>query len=311
MTYERPYHRPVEFKIMCPECGDELHHKCNDSTGSELREAFLKFLSWVPEFHLYPEVQKAMHKAGEKEGWLEKGQEFEKTPFFGTQPWTYAMGDKHFGREFEGVINNIIRSAGFDPGELREASYQRIEQKDLERKKQEEGRAKRKDDIAKAIQLFQSDASLADKTAVLDAIIDAIIEKETRHHHPMEKREDNKVSDPWLYETLDRLKRTYDGGISPTVNKLRIEAARKVAIDMGTISVHLRAADGTETMERYFQTRDEVTKFMTETFEKYDALSENIFASAVYLRVKTRGEWETENFARGPKGWISVPKKAR
>lgn len=305
----RPYKRPVEFKIMCPECGDEMHHKCNDSTGSELRQAFLKFLTWTPEFGLYPEVQKAMQKAGEKEGWLDKGQDFTKAAFFGTQPWTYAMGSKHFSRDFSGAIDSLILKAGFDPRELRDSAYALTEKSEAETKAREENRAKRKAEERGAIKLFQSNASLEKKTVVLDKII----AERTLHHNPMEREntEKNQIEDDFMTEALRHLEDHYEGGISPTVNKLRIEAARKIALDTGIFSIGLYAADGVSVFSRHFKTREEITEFMEKTYARYNALDKSAFARAVWVRVKKRGSWEPETFARGPKGWISAPKTER
>lgn len=304
MTHRVPYKRPVEFKIMCPECGGVHHHKCNDTSGDKLREAYLSFLSWVPEFAPYEKVQKAMQKAGEEAGWLEKGQDFTETPFFGAQPWTYSLGDKHFGRGFSGVIDSIIEAAGFDPSELRQEAFRRRGRSEAEKKAQTEHREKVSKVRADAIALFQSDAPLDEKVLVLDQIIS----DRTRGLHPTEfvNKEKNQIEDPWLYDTLRYLKDRYQGGVSPEVNVLRIEAARKIALQDGVHLVTFFGANGTPVLTRRFQDLKEVEKLLGK-FVTYDGFSTDPLASAVYVKVKTRGSRDVGAYVRGDQKWVPAP----
>ena len=47
---------------------------------------------------------------------------------------------------------------------------------------------------------------------------------------------------------------------------------------------------------------------MGQSFVVYDGLSKDPFSCAVYLTVEIRGKHEAENFVRGSKGWVVVPK---
>jgi hypothetical protein len=304
--YERPYRRPTEFTVMCPDCGDRIYHKCHSEDARSPRAALLHFLTWVPEFGIDEKVAKAMQKHGEGDGYgLEKGDDFSKYAFFGAQPWSYSMGGKHFGREFSGVVDQLIQAFGFDPHEIRQAALDQMEAKERETEEREEHRAKVKGERADAIKLFRSKAPLSDKINVLDAII----AKRTLHQNPLMKVEDHKSEDPWLYNTLETLERYYGGGIAPDVNKMRIEAARKDAIDRGIFLMAIDDATGRPVFKRRFKTAEECEAFRKQTYVAYDATSQDPFASGVILRTRQQGEKRT-TYMRGPKGWIEVDEDA-
>lgn len=299
-----------EFKLICAECGEVHYHKCGvaqDATA--LRKAFMRFLTWVPEFGIEESVRKAMQKHGEGEGYgLEKGDDFTKFAFFGAQPWTYAMGGKHFGREFTGVIDRLIDAAGFDVNELRRAAYKAMDDEAEAKKKQEEGAAKHKKERSDTVKLFQSKtASLDAKIAVLDKVIASFSYSINPHPYKTSKgyEEDN-----WLSEIERHLKNRYEGGISPEINRLRIEHARKIATQAGIFSASFYRAQSfgeTETRAtvRRFQTREEMETALVEMYKPYDALSDDFLASAVCVITRERGNFRSRvQYARGPKGWI-------
>lgn len=308
-----PHLQKATIKVLCAECGAGISHRCHDpyyGSDTSLRQALIKFLTWVPEFHLYEEVEKAMAKAGRKEGCIGKDQDFTKSAFFGAQPWTYAMGNKHFGREFSGVIDTLISAAGFDVQELRESAYKAMDAKEAESTQRTDLRAARQKEADDAVKLFRSKkASLDEKVALLDKIIADY----TRGTDPVPSVENRCIQDPWLTETLRRLDTRYGGGINPDVNRLRIEAARKVAVLDGVFAVSLRSADGEEIFSRRFPSEDEVKAFIRDASKvALDAFSEDPLARAVCLRVARRGQHTAaQTYLRKGNAWALAPKKEK
>lgn len=307
------HHRPSEFRIMCPDCGEIHAHRRHDGGAKQLKEAFLQFLTWVPEFGPTEKVAKAIQKAGEESGWLDKGQDFQESAFFGAQPWSYALFDKPGGRAFTGQIDALIRASGFNVEDLRQEAYRRMDRKrreDEAAKKHEADRRAGKDEFSKKlaaeIAFLQGEAPLPERIAALDKII----EDYTRDLNPRETKVGNSLKDPFLYETLNRLNTRYKGGISDEVNRLRIEAARQTAIKGGLYSVILNGAEGGVVFKRSFQTEEAMKKFVADLNVPYDAMSEDPLATAVLLRMKERGNWEKTLFVRGKKGWVAKPEKS-
>jgi len=306
--FERPYQRPTEFAVLCPDCGERIRHKCHDAGATEMKKALVEFLTWIPRGP-DEKVAKAIQKAGETSGWLEKGQDFTKSAIFGEQAWSYSLFGKEGGRSFSGRIDAILRAAGFDAHEFRAAAFRAVEQ---DRKATENFQANTAADAKarkSAIALFQSKtATMEEKTALLDKLV----AEKTMSYNPLRKIEGNQIHDDWMRETMRWLDRRYDGGINRDMNRLRIEAARKIALDTGLFTVTLFGAEGVSVFARRFKERAEVDTFLKETNAKYDALSKDPYARAVFVKVKTRGKYETENFLRGAKGeWVPQPKSEK
>lgn len=305
--------RPSEFRIMCPDCGEIHFHRCHDSSAKQLKDAFLRFLTWVPEFGPTEKVAKAIQKAGEESGWLDKGQNFQDSAFFGAQPWSYALFEKEGGRAFTGQIDALIRASGFNVEDLRQEAYRIMEQKRLEAeatRKQEADRRSGRDERSKALEaeiaFLQGKAPLSERIALLDKII----AEYTRPLNPRPTRIRNTIEDPFLHETANRLRTRYRGGISEEINALRIEEARKKAIEEGIYSVVLNGAEGDVVFRRSFQSEEEMKRFISDFSVPYDSLSDDPLAQAVVLRTKERGNWDRTRYVRGKTGWIARPPKS-
>jgi hypothetical protein len=133
------------YKIECEDCHQPITHMCDEN----FKEALIRFLSWVPE-GMWSSEQMAEAFAKESK---DQGDEydFSKSPFFGSQAWSYLIWYKEDARSFHGVIDNMIRAAGLDPYQIKSDLYKKREeeekahQEEMDRRKRvSEERAKRK-----------------------------------------------------------------------------------------------------------------------------------------------------------------------
>lgn len=125
-----------DYEIKCGRCKLPVTHVCNE----DFREALLHFLSWVPEgMWASEQMAEAFEKESKSQG---DEDDFSKHPFFGSQAWSYLIWYKEDARSFHGVIDNMIRAAGFDPYQIRNELYQKRQKEEQERKEMEERRQK-------------------------------------------------------------------------------------------------------------------------------------------------------------------------
>jgi hypothetical protein len=296
-----------EIHVMCPGCGDEVHHRCGEQGPGALRDALLQLLTWHPHW-VEPSVKKAIQKAGEASGWIEKGSDFSKTPFFGGEPWTYGMFDKEDGRSVVAYINAVIRACGFDPAEIRKAAWAILDKQDAERKRLADRREEIGKERADAIKLFGSKAPLAKKIERLDAIL----AYKSEILNPLADDDDGGGGWGHLHKWL---KEQYGGGINPTVNRQRIEHCRKVAIETGVFALHLYGTKGdgrgvVAIFSKRFQSYDAALRTLTAaTTVKQDGTSKDPFARAVYARLRANGD-SGETYVRDASGaWTREPSK--
>ena len=128
----------ANYEIKCKDCDQPIAHICHE----DFKEALIRFLSWAPEgMWASGEMAAAFKQENEKQG---NNYDFQKYPFFGSQAWSYLIWYKEDARSFHGVMDNMIRAAGFDPYQIRLEISQKRKKEEDERKELEDRRAKRK-----------------------------------------------------------------------------------------------------------------------------------------------------------------------
>lgn len=296
-----------EFEVMCPGCGDKVHHRCHEENRNKLKEAFISLLNYVPGC-VDPGVKKAIQKAGEESGWIEKGLKVEETPFFGGEPWTYGMFGKEDGRSVKAYLNGVMRAAGFDPETLRTEAYQQIEAKETEKKRIEKHRTQNRDKRQSAIKLFKSKAPLAEKVVKLDEIL----EEKSNILDP--NTDDDSGSGGWnhLYRWLHD---QYEGGINEEVNRQRIENMRTVARARGTFILRLRGSDGGLSaiqiiFEKRFMKRTDAEKALA-ALVTYNPLSKNPFERAIHAMIRTNADCLQTYVRNGDGTWAKEDMNVR
>lgn len=295
-----------EIHVMCPGCGDEIHHRCGETSTESLREALVSLLTWVPHW-VSPSVEKAIEKAGRVSGWISKDDDLRRTPFFGGEKWLYGMFEED-GRSATALLNAVIRTAGFKPEDLRSAAWAILDKEAKERKRLADRREEISKERADAIKLFGSKAPLAEKIACLDAIL----AYKSEIVNPLAKDDDGGEGWDFLYRVL---RDQYGGGISPTVNRQRIEHCRKVAIETGAFALHLYGTNGdgrgvVAIFSKRFQSHDAALKALKATTTPHqDSTSKDPFARAVYARLRANGS-TGETYVRDANGvWTREPSK--
>lgn len=213
-----------DLKVMCPDCGDVVHHTCN----SELKRAIVKLLSWVPSGLGTKQLHEAMIESGRKGGWIGKNATpaeltamFEE-PFFGSQAWSYPLfGSKEEARSFHGYLHGVIRAAGLDPHEI---EAQLHEEREARRKEEADRKAKvqaKRDERAQVTDFLKgkTGAPLTERIAKLDELLRGhVVALQLKPYAPADE---NKGDEGFSY--LRRwLDNYYGGGISKRVNNARI-----------------------------------------------------------------------------------------
>jgi len=290
-----------DIHLLCPECGSGIHHHCYDAKKSALKKAAIQLLQYVPEY-CDPAVVKAIEKAGRASGWHDAETELTESPFFGGEPWTYGMFGKEDGRTVKALINNLLSAAGLDPEEVRAEAWRTVERHDAENKKREERRAKMTADRLAAVKLFQSKAPLDEKIAKLDEILKDM----AKYLVPTLDDKDGGGGYGHLYKWLrDR----YEGGINDDVNRLRVEALRKIAIEEGVYHVSLYSPNGECIHTHRHATLEDAIDFVTGRPAKYDPTSKELLKRATYARVGTNAQ-TLHRYMRDAKGaWMAEPEK--
>jgi hypothetical protein len=289
-----------EIHVLCAECGVGIHHHCHDAGVTEMKEALISLLRYVPE-HCEPEVAKAIEKAGRASGWHDKDTKLTKSPLFGGEPWTYGMFGKEDGRTVKALVNRIIRAAGLEPDEVRAEAWRTLEEDD----DVNEARAARREKISaerrEAIALFKGDAPLSEKVAKLDALL----KEGAKLLVPT--LDDNDGNGGWGH-LRKWVRDQYEGGINEDVNRLRVEALRKVAIEEGIYIVQLYAPSGKRIFARRYATIEEANAAVTSA-GKYDPTSKELFRRASYARVGTNVD-TSHRYMRDKNGaWIPEPQE--
>lgn len=292
---------------MCPGCGDEIHHRCHDTGPAALREALIALLTWKPH-GVDRGIEKAIRKVGEAAGWIDKGSDFVKTPFFGGEPWTYGMFGKEDGRSVKSRIDSVIEAAGLNPHEIRAEAWKTLEEDDKERTRMATRRAEVQDERAKAIKLFRSKAPLEEKIARLDAIL----ARKSEILNPAEK--DDSGAGGWnhLYKWL---REQYGDGISPTINRQRIEHCREVAFKTGVYLLSLTGSSGdgrglAPIFAHRYQSEDDAKRVLM-TKCPFDPSSEDPFKRALYARIRTNSDLGEAYVRKADGTWKHEPRKER
>jgi len=271
------------IRVMCPDCGETVRHTC----GTALRQDLIDLLTWTPE-DVHEKVYKAIVSAGRSEGWIEKGEEPRGEPFFGSQSWSYAMFGKSSARSFHGYIDAIVRSAGFDPDELRSVAYRKISRK----KKEQENFEKNTKKMSESAAFISGDAPLEERKALLEKIL----------------RDRALTLDPTKedgYSHLYRyIKGQLKGGISEAVNRHVIEALQYEATKGGAVAVACFDPTGRSIVQRRFPSYDEAKKFLAESGD-FDPESENVAQHAVFSKMRGPDREQDGDFQRSKAGaWV-------
>lgn len=213
-----------EVKVICPGCGDLVHHHCH----TDVKNAVIDLLSWVPETQGFAndKLNKAFEAAGRKEGWIGDDETLEQIfaqPFFGTQAWVYPLfGSKDTARSFFAYLHNLIRACNLDPDEIRAQIYAKRKAREDAEAERKAGVQKRKDERATVIAFLKGDAPLEERIAKLDEILKA----RAKGLKPYAR--DDGEGFNHLYKYLDTY---YGGGISLRINQARISKLETETFD--------------------------------------------------------------------------------
>jgi len=208
------------LRVICPDCADLVEHHCH----SEVKEAVMALLSWVPEHGLgTPELMEALKESAKANGWDDGDEEhpIEEQPFFGSQSWSYPLfGSKDSARSFHALIHNLIRATGMDPSAVQQEILRQTEQENAQRKAWEESeaerkkaRAARKSERGRIVAFLQGDAP----TIVRIGMLDELLKDRAK---TLEPTPDADTGYGHLYKWLDKW---YGGGISAEINEARIQ----------------------------------------------------------------------------------------
>jgi hypothetical protein len=202
------------IRVICPDCGDVVLHHCHN----EVHRAVRALLKWVPEHGLATEgLEKALVKAAKEHEWDADLEKMKKSPFFGSQAWSYPLfGSKDTARTFHALIHNLVRAVGMDPDAIQNEIYLETQTREQAEADRKAGVQKRKDERAKvAAFLKNKKIPMVDRIAKLDEIL----AKRVMVHKlsPFEKGLDGFSG--YLH---DWLRTWYGGGISPEINHARV-----------------------------------------------------------------------------------------